>query len=126
MAGVSGGNQGVEISVSTCVDVPLLLLRGELDHPASDLLRSTIRRATGEGGGSVLLDLSRVTYLDSGGLSVLYDILDHLPEGAVLGAISPTADVLRMLAIIGLTGQPAFRVFESREEAGEACRRRSR
>jgi anti-anti-sigma factor len=111
----------VHIQVSTEHDVPLFAVEGEIDHGNMSELAGAIDRALSPTVDRVLLDLTNVTYIDSGGLSVLYTVVQRLQGRGWLGVINPGTDVLRLLEIIGLTSQDAFRVFPDRLKARAAA-----
>lgn len=69
------------------------------------------------GDSTVFIDLHQVTYIDSGGLSVLLAAVRLLREQGWLGVIGPNANVHRLLEIVGLLVDPSFRVFENRSAA---------
>jgi anti-anti-sigma factor len=107
--------------MSTAFDVPLFAVEGEIDHGNMSQLAVAIDEAMTPSIDRVLLDLTEVTYIDSGGLSVLYTVVQRLQGKGWLGVINPTTDVLRLLEIIGLTSQEAFRVFPDRAKAKAAA-----
>jgi anti-anti-sigma factor len=65
----------------------------------------------------VFLDLQGVTYIDSGGLSVLLAGVRTLRDKGWLGVIGPNNNVRRLLEIVGLLVDPAFRVFDTKQAA---------
>ena len=79
-----------------------LLLSGEIDMAAQEALERGLERA-GAGSTSVTVDLSAVTFIDSGGLRTLLEANARQREAGlslVLRAPSPT--VRRALEIIGV------------------------
>ena len=94
--------------------------RGDIDHGTCESLDDALSGAIESGSSVVLLDLHKVTYIDSGGLSVLLSAVRQLRDKGWLGAIGPNANTRRLLEIVGLMVDPCFRVFETREEAEAA------
>ena len=86
-----------------------LKVEGELDLAVADQLRKAI---AGAAGGPVLIDMSECTFLDSTGLAV---VLLARREGERVVMHSPSAQVLRILSQVGLTGDGV--VFDDRDEA---------
>jgi anti-anti-sigma factor len=84
-------------------------VEGELDLAVADQLREAI---AGAAGGAVLVDMSECTFLDSTGLAV---VLLARREGELVVMHSPSAQVLRILSQVGLTGDGV--VFADRDEA---------
>jgi anti-anti-sigma factor len=113
----------MEVALSAapfCDSVPLVHVKGDIDHGNLFDLTIAVGSALREDSPIVLFDLTDVTYIDSGGLSVLYSILRRYDDGGWLGVVRPNPTILRMLEMIGLTEQTNFRVFASLAEAEEA------
>lgn len=91
---------------------PLVVVRGEIDHANSSDLQAEIDKHLEGGETTLLLDLTDVTYIDSGGVSVLLSTVRRLREHGWLGAIRPNADVRRLIEIVGLKADNGFRIFE--------------
>jgi anti-anti-sigma factor len=91
--------------------VPLLYVLGEVDHGNASLLAEAVHTALGKQPAWLLLDLESCPYLDSGGVSVLLDTLRKVRDSGCLGVIAPQPDVRRILALVGLTLDPAFRML---------------
>ena len=112
----------MRIAVSQSFDVPLFAIQGEIDHGNMAELAVAIDEAMTPEVTRVLLDLTDVSYIDSGGLSVLYTVVQRLRGCGWLGVINPCPDVYRLLQIIGLTTQDTFRIFPDRRAAEAASR----
>ena len=81
-----------------------LVLRGELDLLAAPNLRTALLEAGRHDGGTIELDLSAVSFIDSTGISVIVQAWQRAnAEGGrlVLGAASPV--VARVIEATGLT-----------------------
>ncbi len=105
-------------------DTPLIELWGEVDRSMSEELLDRSLLLV-EGQHNLLFDCSHLTYLDSGAVAVLYQVLERLPsdDGAWLGVLNPSPNVRRILDLVGLLAQPNFRLFPSRREAERAVGR---
>jgi anti-anti-sigma factor len=91
---------------------------GELDLSVADQLQAAI---DGARTGTTLIDLSRCTFIDSTGIAVILRAHRLRKEdGGRLVAHSPSRQVLRVLAVTGLTGNGL--VFADRDEASAALR----
>jgi len=110
----------MDVRVTNLCEVPLLELWGDIDHGSCNLFELALDDAMNPGDTTVLLDLSDVTYIDSGGLSVLFSRARRLKEDGWLGLINPNPNVRRLLEIVGVLADPRFRVFDSRETATAA------
>lgn len=105
---------------------PLVVVTGEIDHGSSSALQSEIEPCLDGGETTILLDLKDVTYMDSGGISVLLYTVRRLRRGnGWLGVVSPNTNVRRLLKIVGLEVDSGFRVFDDKESAATAIREMS-
>jgi anti-sigma B factor antagonist len=97
--------------------VTVLELRGRLVAFESDeFFRDRVTTLVRTGRRDLLLDMSRVTYIDSGGVGALVGTLLHvLRRGGRLKLLAPSARVTRVLAITGL--HAVFETFDREEEA---------
>ena len=77
----------------------VITLIGELDLDSAALLRDALIEAGGPGSGSVTLEMSAVTFIDSSGLRVLVGVHN---EGQPLTILSPSRQVRRLLEITAM------------------------
>lgn len=89
-------------------------VHGELDLAVADQLRDAIE---GMDAGQILVSLASCEFIDSAGIAVILHASQA--DGRKLVVHSPSAQVLRVLQVTGLTGNGL--VFERREEAVSAC-----
>jgi anti-sigma B factor antagonist len=89
---------------------------GEVDALTAPQLGRRLLGLAEEGKVHVVVDLSRVTFLDSTGIGVLVNALRQLRKrkGALV-LVCPTERILRPFQISGLVGH--LRIFGSREQA---------
>lgn len=105
----------MELSQSRVGEVPIIEVRGEVDHSSSRLLGDVSSQALGQ-GKQILLDLKECPYMDSGGIAVLLSLLLKVRPDGWLGVVSASPDLLRIFSLVGLTTDRSFRSFESRDE----------
>lgn len=92
---------------------------GEVDlHSANQLRDELLKAAEGE-NPCVVVDLSRVSFIDSTGLGVLVGALKRVRETGVLSLVCPQRSVRRVFEITGL--MQVFPIFDSVEEAVNSC-----
>jgi anti-sigma B factor antagonist len=113
-------NPPLDLQVSYRLGAPLIYVKGELDHQAAPQLRAVIEEESASTPVALVLDLSGVSYMDSGGLSLMFETLTRMKETGWLGIVSPTAPVVRLMEITGLTDQPGFRLLPDLEAAAQA------
>jgi anti-anti-sigma factor len=111
----------MEVRLSSLGETPLLEMRGDIDHSTCGAVESVLSDALRDGKAVVLLDLTDVSYIDSGGLSGAH----KLRETGWLGIIGPNPNVRRLLEIVGLLADPGFRVFADRRAAETALSERA-
>ena len=97
--------------------VTIFVLSGRLVYEdGAQALREVITGAVTAGARACLLDLERVTYLDSGGVGLLVAMFRHVTrrEGK-LKLLRPSPAVRRVLGITGLIG--VFDIFDDEADA---------
>lgn len=118
-----GESEPPALSIETLreLEAPLFVLTGEIDHFSARMLRKAIEDELSGPDQVVLFDLNAVTYVDSGGLALLFDVVRALEKGWV-GVIEPRGGVRRLLDISGLGAMPTVKIFNDREEVRQALR----
>jgi anti-sigma B factor antagonist len=89
---------------------------GEVDALTAPVLGGRLLGLVGQGKTSLIVDLSKVTFMDSTGIGVLINALRALGrrEGRLV-LVCPTERILRPFEITGLSGY--LPIVSSREEA---------
>jgi anti-sigma B factor antagonist len=78
-------------------------LTGEIDLNTAPSIREAALRAMSHHGGTLLIDLSGVTFMDSTGLEALLATRRRAElSGGTLQLIDPTQSVLRVLEVTGV------------------------
>jgi len=111
----------MNVTVDKIGGVPLLEAQGEIDHGSCAPLQMALDAALESGNVIVFIDLREVTYIDSGGLSVLLSGVRRLRDKGWLGAIGPNRNVRRLLEIVGLLVDSSFRLFDTPASAEQAA-----
>jgi anti-sigma B factor antagonist len=100
-------------------DWAVVEVTGELDLHTAPQLRERLSELTAEGHDRVLLDCSKLTFMDSTGLGVLVGHLKRTRErGHKLALAGLRAPVMKILTITGL--DELFPTHPSREDAMRA------
>jgi anti-sigma B factor antagonist len=95
-----------------CKDIQV---EGELDLAVAERLDEVLTAAIGE-CDKVLVGLERCAFIDSSGIAVILRAHNRMQEeGHRLAVYAPTAQVLRVLSMTGLTANGL--VFDSAEQA---------
>lgn len=81
---------------------PTLVVAGEIDRANADHFRAELEAAV-RPDQALTVDLTSVTYLDSSGVAVLFDLLDAGVERLVAGE---GCRIRRLLGIAGLEVEP--------------------
>jgi anti-anti-sigma factor len=110
----------MDARVTRLGNTPLVEAHGDIDHHNCGSVEAALGNALDEGNLVVLLDLRDVSYIDSGGLSVLLSGVRRLRDRGWLGVVGPNTNVRRLLEIVGLLVDPNFRVFNDLGEAEAA------
>ncbi|MEU0428921.1 STAS domain-containing protein [Streptomyces canus] len=88
----------------TAVDgIPVVTVRGEIDHPVKDKLSEALLSCNGATPPRTVLDLSGVTFMDSSGINVLIAAHRSMSDAhGWLRLAGPQASVLRLIELVGL------------------------
>lgn len=107
----------LQITERTVDSVVIFGLSGALVFDAGTrLLRDVLKTAVAGGARACLLDLERLTYLDSGGVGMLVEMYRHVTrQGGQLKLLRPSPCARRVLGITHLTA--VFDVFDDEPEA---------
>jgi anti-sigma B factor antagonist len=93
----------------------VVAVAGEVDLSSAPRLKQTLSELLREGRSQLVLDLSRVSFLDSTALSVLVGIQRRLADDERLAIAGPGSDVLQVLKVSGLAA--SFHVFQTVDAA---------
>jgi anti-anti-sigma factor len=74
-------------------------LRGELDHVSAPRVRRTVEALASDGRDEIVLDLSTLSFMDAGGLKLLYGLRDEA-VGARCSIVDGSDAVARLLQLI--------------------------
>lgn len=94
-------------------EIPLLHIVGDIDHGTAAELSEAMKVALEGGSSQIILDLEQCPYIDSGGISVILQVLRRVRTTGWFGVLAPNADVLRLLTLVGVTIDPAFRILDT-------------
>lgn len=116
----------LDLQISYRLGAPLVYVKGELDHQTAPQLRAVLAEESAAAPAAVLLELSEVSYMDSGGLSLLFDTLTRLKGSSWLGVIAATSPVARLMEITGLADQPGIQLLPDLTAAANALEMRAK
>ncbi|MFF1306736.1 STAS domain-containing protein [Streptomyces sp. NPDC058307] len=88
----------------TAVDgIPVVTVRGEIDHTVKDMLSQALLSHDGATPPRTVVDLSGVTFMDSSGINVLVAAHKSMSDAhGWLRLAAPQASVLRLIELVGL------------------------
>jgi len=109
----------MEIFQASLSGIPLLRVVGDVDHHTSDALNAAVHEVLAEDHNRLLLDLSAVPYVDSGGVAVIFTALKAVQGRGWVGVVGPNPNVRRILELVGLLGDQSFIVVGSEDEAAK-------
>jgi anti-sigma B factor antagonist len=107
--------ENLRVNEQTLGDGHLIDACGEIDHMTTPLVADALRKATLDGYGPVVLDLTETTFIDSAGISTLLNGLRRLTRlRRKLIVICPPGPARRVFDILGLVG--TFQIVDSLRE----------
>ena len=110
----------MDVFEETVSGVPMLRVKGFVDHLAAPVLEEAVMRALKESDARILIDVTDCGYLDSGALSVLLHTLKQVQGKGWLGIVGPDPNLTRLFHIVGLTSSKWFRLFPASEQVSAA------
>lgn len=111
--------QDIEVQVERRGGSTVVSARGEVDVATAPALRDGLDQAVDGDAGSVIVDLTGVTFIDSTGLGVLIGVRKRcLDAGRDLRVVVTEPRILKVFEITGLT--ELFAIHESLDPALEA------
>lgn len=112
--------EGLTVDVSSGDDVDLVTVAGELDLATGPHLREVLRGLLAASRNHVVIDLDRVTFIDSTGLGVLIAV--HRRVTAAAGSLALVCNSPRCMRLMEITGMT--RVFTFHDTAQDALQAR--
>lgn len=98
--------------------IPVIKVSGEVDHFEAPRLKAEIGQLLDRKVRSLVLDLSDVSYIDSGGITVLFWAMHQVgPAEGRVGLVVTGREVRSILDLVSIPQLPAFSVYETAEEA---------
>ncbi|MCU1358200.1 MAG: metal transporter substrate-binding protein [Acidimicrobiales bacterium] len=99
------------LDLTLCLDdeVVIIEIDGEVDHQTCEILRRVIDGVLATGIDSLVLDCSALTFLDSGGIGVLGELLrDTDARDGTVTVRNASALTRRLLAVTGYEARVAI------------------
>jgi anti-sigma B factor antagonist len=94
------GSDIIDIDVECADGVAVVTMAGELDVSNSEWLYECLHDAVDEGNSEVVVDVERLTFMDSTGLSVIVGAHKRLrATGGTLTVVAPTPIVVRLFQV---------------------------
>ncbi len=112
----------MRLSESAQGNVAIFALEGEIDLHYAPVLRSLFKTKLNEKAPALLLDLSKVSYIDSTGLAAIIEYFrDSAVHGGVLCLVGLNDQLRTTFEIVRL--DQTIRIFATQTEAIDAFRR---
>lgn len=98
--------------------IPVVKADGEIDHYRAPELEEKINEVIEKGNNRVIVDFSDLTYIDSGGVSVLFLQLQKIiPLKGKLIVVTENKNVIKILSLVQITKQECFSLQDNLENA---------
>ena len=95
--------------------ITVVTVEGEIDVYTSIELRNEVKSIIDDGSKILIMDLGKVTYMDSSGLGTLVSILQRLKkESGTLKLIKVTTNIKKIFELTRLTRY--FEMYDSEDE----------
>lgn len=111
--GGGGGQDTLLVAVQGQGTERTLTLSGTLDYQTAEQLRTVVSEQLSAGVTILRLNLGQLVIMDMGGIHLLLDLLEELPQGGRLELIRPSTPVRRLLRLSGIAANKRVRVTDS-------------
>lgn len=109
------GPQHFDVAVQWRDDVVIVTVSGELDLATAPQLSESVKLVLGKGPAAVVIDLSKVSFLASAGMSLLASTHQQLGNSAGFAVVADGPSTGRPLTLVGL--DEVFGIFATVDEA---------
>lgn len=109
----------LDYEVQQVAGLPVLCVSGEIDIYTAPLFKQAVVNLVSDGNRDVIIDLSKVTFMDSSGFGTLLGATKRLrPMGGGLHLAAPNSTIQRMLRLTRL--DTIMEIYDSSEAAARA------
>lgn len=109
----------LDYEVQQVAGLPVLCVSGEIDIYTAPLFKQAVVNLVSEGNRDVIIDLSKVTFMDSSGFGTLLGATKRLrPVGGGLHLASPNSTIQRMLRLTRL--DTIMQIYDTTQAAVQA------
>lgn len=99
--------------VESVKPIPTVKITGEIDHFNCPRAEAAIKRLLEEKTNAMVIDLTRVDYLDTAGVAMIFWTAKKLYDrGGHLHVVIPPGNVRRILEMAGMNSIPATSVYD--------------
>ena len=104
----------MKLNVQTHNDVPVVQVSGEIDHWNAPEFEQKINKLIENGHNEVVVDFSDLSYIDSGGVSVLFLELQKIRDlKGKLTVVTENKNIIKILSLVQITKQDCFALKKS-------------
>ena len=96
--------------------LPIIEVIGDIEHFLAPRLRYRADSLLEAGYDYLLFDLTQVSYIDSGGIEVMFSTLKKLPPNGRLCAVIHNPNIIRVFDLVGILNHKAFYLYSTREK----------
>lgn len=109
----------MEIKIREEGTAAIIVLEGEVDISVTDLVRGKFRKLVDERKKAILVDMTRVSYIDSSGLGLLVETMQEMEKySGEIKLFGLTGDVRKVFELTRLN--KFFDIFNTEKEALES------
>jgi len=109
------------MEVNVYEGLPVVEAAGEIDHWRAPELEQKINEVIEKGNNKIIVDFSNLTYIDSGGISVLFLQLQKLKslKGRLI-VITGNKNIIKILSLVKITQQEGFSLCSDKEKVKQS------
>jgi anti-anti-sigma factor len=101
----------VKVTPETRPNGPALVVEGDVDHESIGQLIGALQRIVRLKSPRIILDLAKVTYVDSAGIGAIYSLVERVSGATEIDITAVSLNLWRIFEVAGLTARQGIRIF---------------
>ncbi len=116
----TSGSKSLMIKIETRATGPSLALEGEVDHENVGQLIGALRTTIDTQSPRIVLNLSKLNYIDSAGIAAVYQLIERVDGGKEIEMTGVSPNLWRILQVSGLTAHGGVRIAPQEKSSSQS------
>ena len=101
----------MKVTPETRPNGPALVLEGDVDHESIGHMIDALQRIVHLKSPHIVLDLAKVTYVDSAGIGAIYNLVERVNGATEIDITGVSLNLWRIFEVAGLTARQGIRII---------------